>query len=162
MEKEEKMPFSMEISRKRSPIIRPRQCKCMVLKTAITLSLFIALALCTPFAQAQEICYQIMVDDGTLDNTEEYHLQTLDEVAQNFKLHTSQSLDTTQLFVGADIYFQYRTKSKIYYCEKVKIVVNKKGEKAYRKFKRKELNQFASAETSNKMDDNKLTSFNDK
>jgi hypothetical protein len=111
----------------------------MKLKIAMALTVCVATIYSTPLVKAQKICYQVLIDDGSLDNTEESQFASLQEVAKNYKLHTGQNLDTTQIFVDADIYFQYRTKRKIYYCEKVKIVIDKKGNKKYKRIKKKEL-----------------------
>lgn len=111
----------------------------MELKTVMVITVFVAALYITPLVKSQNICYQVLIDDGSLDNTKESHFASLQEVTKNYKLHTGQSLDTTQIFVDADTYFQYRTRKKIYYCEKVKIVIDKKGNTKYKKIKKKEL-----------------------
>ena len=111
----------------------------MGLKTAMVITVFVAALYCTPLVKAQKICYQVLIDDGSLDDTDEYLFESLQEVAKNYKLHVGQKLDTTQVFVDTDIYFQYRTRRKIYYCEKVKMVIDKKGNTKYKRIKKKEL-----------------------
>jgi hypothetical protein len=111
----------------------------MRLKTAMVITVFVAALYSAPLVKAQKICYQVLIDDGSLDDTDEYLFESLQEVAKNYKLHVGQNLDTTQVFVDTDIYFQYRTRRKIYYCEKVKMVIDKKGNKKYKRIKKKEL-----------------------
>ena len=111
----------------------------MRLKTALTITIFVAALYSNSLVKAQNICYQVLIDDGSLDNTEQYLFESKQEVAKNYKIHTGQNLDTTQVFIDTDIYFQYRTRRKIYYCEKVKIVTDKKGNKKFKRIKKKEL-----------------------
>lgn len=122
----------------------------MSLKTALTITIFVAALYCTSLVKAQNICYQVLIDDGSLDNTEQYLFESIQEVAKNYKTHTGQNLDTTQVFIDTDIYFQYRTRSKIYYCEKVKIVTDKRGNKKFKRIKKKELHAQNGNERSSK------------
>lgn len=103
------------------------------------MTIFVVAIYSTSLVKAQKICYQVLIDDGKLDNTDEFVFESIQEVAKNYKIHTGQNLDTTQVFVDTDIYFQYRTRSKIYYCEKVKIVTDKRGNKKFKRIKKKEL-----------------------
>lgn len=123
--------------------IKSRQWKRIALKTAIVINIFISSVFGSHYLTAQEISYQVLIDDGKLDNTEEFIFKTLEEVAHNYNFHTGQTLDTTQVFVGTDIYFQYRTTRKIYYCEKVKIVTDRKGNKVFKRIKKKELKDYS-------------------
>lgn len=111
----------------------------MKLKTALALIIFFAAFYSTSLVKAQNICYQVLIDDASLDNTKQYLFTSVREVAKNYKIHTGQNLDTTQVFVGTDIYFQYRTENNIYYCEKIIMVTDRRGNKKFKRIKKKEL-----------------------
>jgi hypothetical protein len=90
-------------------------------------------------ASSREVRYLVLVDDGDLRNISSRTYDNLDEVSNYFMDYTGHQLDTTKLFTANNVYFQYRTGNRIFYCEKKKLITKKNGKEVLQAIKKKEL-----------------------
>ncbi len=93
-------------------------------------------------ARSQEVRYLVLIDDGDLRNISSRTYDNLDKVSYYFMHYTGHQLDTAKLFTGKNVYFQYRTGDRIFYCEKKKLHVKHNGKKVLRRIKRKEVRHY--------------------
>jgi hypothetical protein len=91
---------------------------------------------------AQEVRYLVLIDDGGLRDISSKTYDNLEEVSSSFRYYTGHQLDTTKLFTAKSVYFQYRTDTRIFYCEKKKVVRKKNGKEVLRAIKRKEVRHY--------------------
>lgn len=93
-------------------------------------------------ARSQEVKYLVLIDNGDLRDISSRTYDNLDKVSYYFMHYTGHQLDTTKLFTGKNMYFQYRTGDRIFYCEKKKVHIKKNGKKVLRPIKRKEVRHY--------------------